>query len=80
MNLLCDFNACGWSGEPDDVCFYWFDPEQLKRLNPTEGMEVLLYMSDGPNDYTTCRATMERFEDSWRARPIENAWENPKSI
>jgi hypothetical protein len=57
-----------------------FDSEQLKQLDPIEGVEVLLYMEDGPEDYTTCRATMEYWKDRWRARPIDDTWDHPKAI
>jgi hypothetical protein len=80
VKLWCDFNACGWSGEPDDHCYYAFKQDQLEELNPTEGMEVLLYMEDSPEDYTTCRATMERWKDRWRARPSKGTWEHTKTI
>lgn len=30
--VWCDFNACGWSGRPDDDCFYVLDQTRLTQL------------------------------------------------
>jgi hypothetical protein len=76
--LGCDFNAIGWSGEPDDDCYYALDRERLGALKPTEGMRVVIYDADlgeqGKPQVLGCIATLEfhrgKASSCWRARPI----------
>jgi len=72
--VWCDFNACGWSGAPDDNCYYAFDKEAVLALHPTEGMRLFAYDDDGDGEVTGCEARLERFQDSWRIRPDESTW------
>ncbi len=70
--LWCDFNACGWSGEPDDNCYYVLDRRALDALPARVGLEVFIW---GETDETTiigCVARLEQFDDGWRARPVSN--------
>lgn len=74
--LWCDFNAQGWSGSPDDNCYYILSSEQLALLHPTEGTRVVLYMEDNESgtEIIGCEATLEGYKGSWRARPDEKTW------
>ena len=69
--VWCDFNACGWSGAPDDNCYYTFDKVALAALRPTEGMRLFVYMDEGDGTVVGFEARLERFQDSWRIRPDE---------
>lgn len=42
--LWCDFNACGWSGRPDDNCYYSLDKVRVKEFKA--GDRVFLYDED----------------------------------
>ena len=42
--LWCDFNACGWSGRPDDTCYYALDKIRIKEFKA--GDRVFLYDED----------------------------------
>ena len=72
--VWCDFNACGWSGEPDDNCYYAFDKEALAALRPTEGMQLVIYDDNGDGTVIGCEARLESFNMSWRFRPDEDTW------
>ncbi len=80
--LSCDFNATGWSGEPDDDCCYGLDRERLGHLKPIEGMRVVIYEEDlgeqGEPQVFGCIATLEfhkgKASSGWRARPIPGAF------
>jgi hypothetical protein len=73
--LWCDFNACGWSGEPDDRCYYAFDQQALTALGPREGLRLFAFMDDdGDGEIVGCQAVLERFGMSWRIRPDAGTW------
>jgi hypothetical protein len=60
--VWCDFNACGWSGEPGDDCFYAFDRAGLESLSPHPGLRVFAYDHSGDGEEVfSCEATLERF-------------------
>ena len=69
--VWCDFNACGWSGEPDDTCFYILNLDALAALRATPGTRIFIYMEDDleGQQIVGCAATLERYRDGWRARP-----------
>jgi hypothetical protein len=80
--LRCDFNACGWSGEPDDNCYYSLYRDELARLNPPSGKQVYIYDDDisdeGQPEVFGCTATIEhvhlRGRPYVRARPTTGPW------
>ena len=80
--LRCDFNACGWSGEPEDNCYYSLHREMLERLNPSAGVQVFIYDDDisdnGAPEVFGCVARLEpvlaRGQPHFRARPISGPW------
>ncbi len=72
--LWCDFNACGWSGDAGDDCYYAFDKQALATLDPTEGMRVFIYDDDGDGNVMGCEGLIERHRDSWRIRPDKGTW------
>ena len=41
LAIECDFNAAGWSGEADDICYYVFDQLELEVRLPHRGRAVL---------------------------------------
>lgn len=72
--LWCDLNACGWTGEAGDDCYYLFDRERLAVLQPTAGMRVFVWDWSDDKLVIGCEAAFESFKDSWRARPIKDTW------
>lgn len=77
--LECDFNAVGWSGEPDDRCVYVLHQTTLLALAPTEGTRAFLFMYEDTKETEVfgCEATLEWVKlatEGWRARPDESAW------
>jgi hypothetical protein len=69
--IWCDFNACGWSGEEGDDCFYAFDRKALNAINPSVGMRVFIYDEDGDNgEIIGCVGQLEQFNSGWRIRPV----------
>ena len=67
--VWCDFNAAGWSGEPDDHCYYAFDQEALAALGPREGLRFFAFMDDVSDEVVGCEAVLERFGRSWASSP-----------
>jgi hypothetical protein len=72
--VQCDFNACGWSGEQDDDCYYVFDKEALAELGPFDGMRLLAIDDEGDGEVIGCEGRLELCHDSWRIRPVEGSW------
>jgi hypothetical protein len=72
--ISCDFNACGWSGAPDDDCYYAFDKQAVTALCPVDGMRVFIYDDNGDGSIIGCEARLERFLDGWRIRPDKSSW------
>ncbi len=70
----CDFNACGWSQEPDDNCFYAFTQQDLIRAQPFIGKRIIVYMEDTDRENLACEAVLEQWQNRWRARPDESSW------
>jgi hypothetical protein len=66
--IWCDFNACGRSGAAEDDCYYAFDKVAILTLSRLKALDFLL--TDG--EVIGCEARLERFQDSWRIRPIQN--------
>ncbi len=69
--VWCDFNACGWSGEPDDTCFYILDRNALAALRAGSGTRIFIYMENdvAGQQIVGCAATLEWYGDGWRVRP-----------
>jgi hypothetical protein len=74
--IWCDFNACGWSGEPNDNCYYEFDKDALARLSPSGGMRVIAFADEGEGNVLGCEGTLELWRRSWRIRPVPDTWFN----
>jgi len=72
--LWCDLNACGLSGEPDDNCYYALHREQLAELQPVAGMRVFIWDWSDSELFVGREALLERFDDRWRARPVDETW------
>lgn len=67
--LGCDFNACGWSGLPDDNCYYAMDRKTLDKLIRDGRLLAFGYMEDSETEFTGVAIQLERYGDDWRARP-----------
>lgn len=79
-NVWCDFNACGWSGDQADNCYYVLDTSELALVPPLEGTLVLLYDWED-YDQSEVLAQVGRLESSegqWRARPVGAFYPGPK--
>jgi hypothetical protein len=72
--LRCDFNACGWSGDAADDCYYAFDKQALATLDPSEGTRVFIYDDDGDGTVIGCEGLLERYQRDWRIRPVKGTW------
>jgi hypothetical protein len=72
--LRCDFNACGWSGEAGDNCYYAMHREQLVALPPEIGTRVCIWDWSDSEVVCGCEALLELFENNWRARPVDGTW------
>jgi hypothetical protein len=72
--LWCDFNACGWSGEAGDNCYYSLHREQIAKLQPTTGMRVFVWDWSDEKLVIGCEALLEPYNDSWRVRPVDGTW------
>lgn len=73
--VLCDFNACGWTGAPDDNCYYAFDKQAVEAFHPVEGMRIFAYDDDGNDgEILGCESRLEAFQGSWRIRPDHSNW------
>ena len=68
------FNACGWSGEPGDDCYYSLDREDLDALPARVGLEVFIWDESDENKILGCVAALEQFNDGWRARPVSGMY------
>jgi hypothetical protein len=77
--LWCDLNAQGWSGEPDDDCYYALDSEQLEALRPVIGMKVFIWDWSDSEWIVGREASLERFGGVWRARPTDEGWVEVRS-
>jgi hypothetical protein len=81
--VWCDFNACGWSGLPDDNCYYVLSAEDLK--NAQEGELVFIYDSDngGHSEIFGCIAKLNWYRGTassgWRACPTNSSFYREKS-
>ena len=74
--LWCDFNAIGWSGQPDDDCYYIFDMAVFANGSITEGLCVFAFMYDNQEEteITGCEMTFEPYHDGWRLRSDVATW------
>jgi hypothetical protein len=61
--LYCDLNACGWSGEPDDNCYYALHREQLAALKLVASMRVFIWDWSDSELIVGREASLERFDD-----------------
>jgi hypothetical protein len=71
--VWCDFNACGWSGKPDDDCFYVLDLKRLAELGAKAGDTVFLYMEDSADGREVTGVEGELVEVTGKliARPLD---------
>jgi hypothetical protein len=82
--VWCDFNACGWSDEDGDDCFYSLHREQLAALPPEAGRQILIWDHSDEVSVIAVVAILEPFRlhpvaSGWRARPLRETWyEGPK--
>jgi len=78
--IWCDFNACGWSGDADDDCYYVLDPDDLAAAGASEGRSVLLFdwEDDGESLVLARVAELESHGGRWRARPRTGFYFGPK--
>ena len=72
--LSCDFNTRGWSGEPDDDCYYVLDREVLDALPARVGLEVFIWDESDETEILGCVAKLEQFDGRWRARPVSGIY------
>ncbi len=75
--VWCDFNACGWSGQSDDDCYYVLDKKRLEELKATAGMRVFLYdddIIDGRPGVVGIDAELIEDRGSLIARPLEETF------
>ncbi len=74
--VWCDFNARGWSGNPDDRCFYVFAEPAFSSLPPQEHMRVFIWMEEDETGTAVvgCEAVLEQFMNCWRAYPDDTTW------
>lgn len=69
--VWCDFNACGWSGDPDDDCYYVLNSDDLRAACASDGLSVLLFDWDDDTETQVLArlAQLESYRGRWRARP-----------
>ena len=72
--LWCDLNARGFSGEPDDDCFYALHRKQLAALPPAAGLRVFIWDWSDSELFVGLETLLEQFDDGWRARPVDGIW------
>ena len=73
--LWCDFNAGGWSGRPDDNCYYSLDKIDGKEFKA--GDRVFLYdedLVDGAMGVVGIDAELIEDRGSLIARPLGEAF------
>jgi hypothetical protein len=72
----CDFNAAGWSEEPDDDCYYILSQSDRAKIHMYEGMTIFVYMYENREmtEIVGCEATLERYNDIWRAKPNKDTF------
>ena len=60
--VWCDFNACGWSGEPGTIASMSSITQVLEALSPHPGLPVFAYDYSGDGEEAFgCEAILERF-------------------
>jgi hypothetical protein len=76
--VWCDFNACGWSGRPEDNCFYVLDEKRLAELVAKAGDKVFLFMEDSANgqEITGIEAVLVDSDGKLIARPLDQEFYN----
>ena len=74
--IECDFNAMGWSGEADDICYYVFHRAMFDALEKAVGMRIFVFMYEDVDqtEIVGCEAILEYDQGAWRARPDEATW------
>lgn len=72
--VWCDFNACGWTGEPGDDCYYVLDMNTIEAHGLASGTRVFIWDDDGDGVIIGCEGQLEVFRDSWRVRPAAGTW------
>jgi hypothetical protein len=73
--LWCDFNACGWSGRPDDNCYYSLDKVRVEEFKA--GDRVFLYdvdLVDGAMGVIGIDAELIEDRSGLIARPLGDAF------
>jgi hypothetical protein len=72
--VWCDFNACGWSGEVGDDCYYAFDREAIVTNSVIVGDKLFIWDDDGDGNVIGCEALAESFDGQLRFRRVANTW------
>ena len=74
--VWCDFKACGFSGRPDDNCFYVLDQRRLRELGAKLGDKVFLFMVDSADgqDVTGIEGELVPFGRKLIARPLDQEY------
>jgi hypothetical protein len=76
--VWCDFNALGWSGRPEDNCFYVLDQKRLAELGAKPGDKVFLFMEDSADGQEVTGVEGELVDSDGKliARPFEQEYYN----
>ncbi|MDB5388350.1 MAG: hypothetical protein JWM11_3996 [Planctomycetaceae bacterium] len=72
--IWCDFNACGWSGQPDDNCYYVVDLTAVSAHSLADGARLVLWDDEGEGQVICCEGQLELFNEKWRVRPVADTW------
>lgn len=72
--VWCDFNACGWSGEPGDNCYYVIDDDAIAANGLTEGARLFVWDDEGDGNVIGCEGRLESFQGRWRVRTDAGDW------
>ena len=74
--VWCDFNACGWSGNEDDTCFYVLDQKRLVELGSKADDRVFLFMEDSADgrQITGVEGELVDAADGLIARPLNEEY------
>ena len=80
--IECDFNARGWSGDLDDMCFYVFVIPTDISVVLHNGLRSFIFMYDNAEktEIVGCEAVFEQYHEGWRARPDETTWYNGERL
>jgi hypothetical protein len=76
--VWCDFNACGWSGRPEDNCYYVLDQKRLAEVGAKAGDRVFLLMEDSADgqEIPGIEAELADSDGKLIARPLDQEFYN----